>query len=49
MLQTLTPSIRGLILDMDGVLYQGNEPLGDLPALFDGIKKKRLARDHGNQ
>jgi 4-nitrophenyl phosphatase len=42
MFQTLTPSIRGLILDMDGVLYQGNEPLGDLPRLFEGIKEKGL-------
>lgn len=42
MLQTLTPSIRGLILDMDGVLYQGNEPLGNLPGLFAGIKEKNL-------
>jgi 4-nitrophenyl phosphatase len=42
MIQTLTPSIRGLILDMDGVLYQGNEPLGDLPRLFAGIQEKGL-------
>jgi 4-nitrophenyl phosphatase len=42
MIQTLTPSIRGLILDMDGVLYQGNEPIGDLPRLFGGIKERGL-------
>ncbi len=42
MINTLTPAIRGLILDMDGVLYQGNEPLGDLPRLFAGIKEKGL-------
>jgi 4-nitrophenyl phosphatase len=27
-------SIKGLILDMDGVLWRGDEPIGDLPALF---------------
>jgi 4-nitrophenyl phosphatase len=42
MIQSLTPSIKGLILDMDGVLYQGNEPLGDLPRLFEGIKEQGL-------
>ncbi len=42
MIQTLKPAIRGLILDMDGVLYQGNEPLGDLPALFGRIKEQGL-------
>lgn len=42
MIQTLTPTIRGLILDMDGVLYQGNQPLGDLPRLFSGIQERGL-------
>ncbi len=27
-------NIRGLILDMDGVLWRAHQPLGDLPALF---------------
>ncbi len=27
-------ALRGLILDMDGVLWRGDQPLGDLPALF---------------
>jgi len=40
MIQTLTPSIRGLILDMDGVLYQGTQPLGDLPRLFSFIQEQ---------
>ncbi|HEX7555833.1 MAG TPA: hypothetical protein VF338_04355, partial [Leptolinea sp.] len=39
MIQTLQPAIKGLILDMDGVLYEGNQPLGDLPRLFAGIKE----------
>jgi len=42
MIQTLMPSISGLILDMDGVLYQGNQPLGDLHRLFAGIQEKGL-------
>jgi 4-nitrophenyl phosphatase len=40
MIQNLQPAIKGLILDMDGVLYEGNQPLGDLPRLFEGIKEK---------
>lgn len=30
--------IKALILDMDGVLWRGTEPLGDLPTIFDRIK-----------
>jgi 4-nitrophenyl phosphatase len=40
MIQSLQPAIKGLILDMDGVLYEGNQPLGDLPYLFSGIREK---------
>jgi 4-nitrophenyl phosphatase len=29
--------IRGMILDMDGVIWRGDEPLGDLPAIFDRL------------
>lgn len=36
------PSIRALILDMDGVLWRGDQPLGDLPAVFQLIKRKNL-------
>jgi len=43
MIESLTPPIRGLILDMDGVLWRGNQPLGHLPAIFDHI------RQHGMQ
>ena len=34
----LDPSIRGLILDMDGVLYTDSTPIGDLPAIFRRIE-----------
>jgi len=35
-------SIRGLIVDMDGVLWRGPEPVVDLPALFALIRKLGL-------
>jgi len=34
--------IRALILDMDGVLWRGDQPIGDLPAIFNRIKSKGL-------
>jgi 4-nitrophenyl phosphatase len=34
--------IRALILDMDGVLWRGDQPLGDLPAIFKRIQKAGL-------
>ena len=38
----IPPNIKALILDMDGVLWRGNEPIGDLPAIFDSIKARGL-------
>ncbi len=32
-------SIRALILDMDGVLWKGNQPIGDLPRIFAQISQ----------
>ena len=32
-------SIQALILDMDGVLWRGNEAIGDLQSIFDRIEK----------
>ncbi len=32
-------SIRALILDMDGVLWRGNEAIGNLHSIFENIKK----------
>ena len=31
---SLLPNTKGLILDMDGVLWKGDTPIGDLPAIF---------------
>jgi len=36
------PQIRGLILDMDGVLWHDNEPIGDLPEIFSAIDRMAL-------
>lgn len=36
------PNIKGLIIDMDGVLWQDTMPIGDLPAIFDRIKEMSL-------
>jgi 4-nitrophenyl phosphatase len=32
--------IKALILDMDGVLWRGDRPIGDLPAIFASMKKR---------
>jgi len=34
--------ITALILDMDGVLWKENQPIGDLPRIFDQIKRKDI-------
>jgi len=36
------PNIRGLIVDMDGVLWQDTKPIGDLPTIFDRIREMSL-------
>ena len=35
-------NIKGLIIDMDGVLWRDTEPLGNLPAIFQNIKSSGL-------
>jgi 4-nitrophenyl phosphatase len=35
-------NIQALIIDMDGVLWRDTQPLGDLPGIFDCIRKQRL-------
>ncbi len=42
MLDRLSPPIRGLILDMDGVLWKDDAPIGDLPGIFDCIRARGL-------
>ncbi|MEZ0396228.1 MAG: HAD-IIA family hydrolase [Anaerolineales bacterium] len=34
--------IQALILDMDGVLWRGDAPIGDLPRIFERIRSRRL-------
>lgn len=42
MLDRLTPPILGLIVDMDGVLWKENTPIGNLPSVFSRIKERGL-------
>lgn len=35
-----SPAIKALLLDMDGVLWRGDEPIGDVPALLDKIRQR---------
>ncbi|HOV30269.1 MAG TPA: HAD-IIA family hydrolase [Anaerolineaceae bacterium] len=37
MLTDRFPELKGLILDMDGVLWKDSKPIGDLPYIFKGI------------
>jgi 4-nitrophenyl phosphatase len=38
----LPSQIKSLILDMDGVLWKGEAPIGDLPAIFNCIEERGL-------
>jgi 4-nitrophenyl phosphatase len=42
MFERLTPLIRGLILDMDGVLWKDSISIGDLHLIFDRIRTRDL-------
>lgn len=42
LIDTLYPSIQGLIVDMDGVLWKDATPIGDLPAIFRTVKSRGL-------
>ena len=42
MLAQLQSPIKALILDMDGVLYRHNDPIGDLPSIFRRINERDL-------
>lgn len=37
MFKNLKPAVKALILDMDGVLWRGNQPIGDLQRIFERI------------
>jgi 4-nitrophenyl phosphatase len=38
----ISPHIKALILDMDGVIWKGDAPIGDLPAVFRRIRERGL-------
>ena len=38
----LPPRIKSLILDMDGVLWKADSPIGDLPAIFKRMQDRGL-------
>jgi len=38
----LPPHIKALILDMDGVIWRSNSPIGDLPAIFNRVEARGL-------
>jgi len=38
----LLPGIKALILDMDGVIWKADTPIGDLPAIFERIRGRGL-------
>jgi 4-nitrophenyl phosphatase len=42
MLSSLSPEIKAVILDMDGVLWKDSQPIGDLPAIFSRIRSLGL-------
>ena len=42
MIASLTPRIRGLILDMDGVLWKDTQAIGDLPKIFERIREQGI-------
>lgn len=42
MISKYLPGIKGLIVDMDGVLWRDTEPIGDLPRIFDEIDNQGL-------
>lgn len=42
MLKDLKPAVKALILDLDGVLWRGDKPIGDLRYIFDRIRSYGL-------
>lgn len=42
MIQSTFPNVKALIIDMDGVLWKADHPIGDLPAIFKRIQQTGL-------
>jgi 4-nitrophenyl phosphatase len=42
LLQSITPQVNALILDMDGVIWRDQEPIGDLPGIFKFLDKCKI-------
>ena len=42
MIQSTFPGVKALIIDMDGVLWKEEHPIGDLPAIFKRIQQMGL-------
>jgi 4-nitrophenyl phosphatase len=42
MTNLIPPTIKSLVIDMDGVLWRGDAPIGDLPAIFARIRARGL-------
>jgi len=38
----IADNIKSLIIDMDGVIWKADAPIGDLPATFDRIRERGL-------
>lgn len=43
MISKYLPNIKGLIIDMDGVLWHDSQPIGDLPVIFNTLKEMNYA------
>jgi HAD superfamily hydrolase (TIGR01450 family) len=42
MIESLFPDVKALIIDMDGVLWKANDPIGNLQAVFSRIHQMGL-------
>ena len=42
MIEQLTPPIRAVMIDLDGVLWRGSQPIGNLPEIFTALTAMNL-------
>lgn len=42
MIEHLTPPIRAVLIDLDGVLWRGSQPIGNLPEIFTALSARNL-------